>query len=59
MADGTYKKKLLTEADVPGASLNGKKPNDLTVPQLKRWLICRNASIKGKKADLVARQIWH
>lgn len=54
MADDTDKTKLLTEADVPGASLNG-----LTVPQLKRWLICRNTSIKEKKADLVARQVWH
>ena len=46
---------VLTEADVHGASLNGRNPADLSVPQLKRWLQCRNAPTKGKKADLVAR----
>ena len=45
----------LTEKDIPGASLNGRDPVVLTIPQLKRWLQCRNASTKGKKADLVAR----
>ena len=45
----------LSEIDIPGASLNGKHPATLTVPQLKRWLQCRDASTKGKKADLVAR----
>ena len=44
----------LSEIDVPGTSLNGRNPGDLTVPQLKRWL-CREAPTKGKKADLVAR----
>ena len=46
---------VLSENDVPGASLNGRKPEELTIPQLKRWLQCRNASVKGKKADLVTR----
>ena len=46
---------VLSEADVPGASLNGRNPADLTIPQLKRWLQCRDAPTKGKKADLVAR----
>ena len=45
----------LTEKDVPGASLNGKDPAVLKVPELKRWLQCRNAPMKGKKAELVAR----
>ena len=45
---------LLTEL-VPGASLNGRNPASLTIPQLKWWLQCRNATTKGKKADLVAR----
>ena len=46
----------LVESDIPGgASLNGRKPEELTVPQLKRWLQCRKASLKGKKSDLVAR----
>ena len=45
----------LSEKDVPGASLNGRDTAVLTVPQLKHWLQCRNASTKGKKADLVAR----
>ena len=46
---------VLSEADVPGASANGKNLADLTVPQVKRWLQCRDAPTKGKKADLV---VW-
>lgn len=46
---------ILVESDVPGASFNGKKAEEVTVPQLKRWLQCRKASTKGKKSDLVAR----
>ena len=45
----------LQEADVPGASLQGRDPSELKVPELKRWLQCRAASTKGKKADLIAR----
>ena len=41
--------------DVPGASLAGRDPSDLKVPELKRWLECRAASTRGKKADLIAR----
>ena len=40
---------------IPGASLNGRDPSDLKVPELKRWLLCRGASVRGKKADLVLR----
>lgn len=40
---------------VPGASLLNRKPNELTVKELKRWLVCRGAVTTGKKADLVAR----
>ena len=43
------------EEDVPGASLNGRKPEQLKVPELKYWLACRGAPTKGRKADLVAR----
>jgi len=46
---------FLDELDVPGASLNGRKPSSLKIPELKRWLQCRRAPTKGKKADLVAR----
>lgn len=42
----------LCEKDIPGASLNGRKPNVLKVPELKR---CRGASVRGEKADLVLR----
>ena len=45
----------LRENDIPGASLGDRDPNSLKIPELKRWLICRNASTKGKKADLVLR----
>ena len=43
------------ESDIPGASLKGRQPNDLTVPELKRWLSCRGGTVRGTKADLVKR----
>ena len=43
--------------DVPGASLGGRTPNSLKIPELKQWLLCRNASTRGKKADLVLRYV--
>ena len=46
---------VLTESDIPGASLNGKKPNELNVVQLRRWLSCRGAPIGGKKPQLIER----
>ena len=46
---------LLTEKDIPGASLNGKKPSELKVVQLKRWLNCRDAPVSGKKPELIQR----
>ena len=45
----------LRENDIPGASLGDRDPNSLKILELKCWLICRNASTKGKKADLVLR----
>ena len=45
----------LREEDIPGASLGGREVIALKVAELKRWLQCRRASVKGKKADLVAR----
>ena len=46
---------FLHEEDIPGASLGGQDVAALKVPKLKRWLQCRRASIKGKKADSVMR----
>ena len=45
----------LSEFDVPGASLQGRDPGLLKVPELKSWLECRAASTKGRKVDLIAR----
>ena len=45
----------LREEDVPGASLNGRKPEQLKVPELKLWLACRGALTKGRKAELIER----
>ena len=47
----------LNENDIPGASLCGRDPSSLKIPELKWWLFCRNASTKGKKADLVLRYV--
>ena len=46
---------LLTEANIPVASLDGKHPTELNVAQLKRWLACRNAPVSGKKPELIER----
>jgi len=40
---------VLTEKDVPGASLNGKQPHEMNKQQLKRWLACHGAPVTGKK----------
>ena len=45
----------LVEDDIPGVSLKGRVPDDLTVPELKRWLACRGARRKGNKPELVQR----
>jgi len=46
---------LLSKCDIPGASLDGKKPRELNIAQLKRWLACRGAPISGKKPQLIER----
>ena len=43
----------LAESYIPGASLKGRQPNDLTVPELKRWLLSCGATLRGLKADLM------
>ena len=45
----------LVEDDVPGASLKGRSPDDLSVPELKSWLACCEARRHGKKPELVER----
>ena len=47
--------RVLSEAEIPGASLNGRRPEQLKIPELRLWLKCRRAPTKGKKADLVER----
>ena len=32
--------------DVPGAALAGRSPSDLRVVELKRWPMCRDASVR-------------
>lgn len=46
---------LLTENDIPGASLEGRKPAELKKADLLFWLRCRGDSCKGLnvKAQLV------
>ena len=39
----------LHESDIPRALLGDRDPQSLTIPELKHWLVCRNASINGKK----------
>ena len=44
---------ILNENNIPGESLCGRDPRSLKIPKLKQSLSCKNASTKGKKADLV------
>ena len=48
---------ILTENDIPGASLLGRKPEELSNSELKFWLKCRGDTGKGlkTKAELVKR----
>ena len=48
---------VLTEQDIPGASLHGRKPSELKNDELKFWLQCRGDRAKGlkTKAELVKR----
>ena len=48
-------RRFVSEIDIPGASLQGRDSSQLKVPELKRWLQCRDASTRGLKADLVGR----
>lgn len=45
----------LKEKDVPGAILPSNAPEECTVKQLQRWLLCRGAKTTGKKMQLVQR----
>ena len=48
------------ENEIPGASLNGRDPTILSIPELKRWLRCREgASEKGRKKELIARFVFY
>ena len=48
---------VLSETDIPGASLEGRTPSVLKNDELKFWLKCRGDSLKGlrTKAQLVKR----
>ena len=46
--------KHLRKEDVPGATLAKRDQSTLKIPELKRWLLCRCASIReARKADIV------
>ena len=50
---------LLTEKDIPGGSLEGRKPAELKKADLVFWLRCRGDPCKGLnvKAQLVKRYV--
>ena len=47
----------LTENDIPGSSLSGRRPSELKNDELRFWLECWNDSGQGlcTKAQLVKR----
>ena len=46
--DPQIEKNILTENDIPGAKIPREALDLCTVPQLKRWLLCRGAKTTGK-----------
>ena len=51
----THEHMKLKAEDVPGAILPREKPQECTMKQLQRWLLCHGAKTAGKKAQLVQR----
>lgn len=52
---------ILTEEDIPGASLQGRNPTALKSDELRFWLKCRGDPAKGlkTKAQLAKRQVQY
>ena len=46
---------ILTEDDVPGASLKGRKTEQFKNDELKRWLKRRGASVSGTRIQVPQR----
>lgn len=44
---------ILTEEDIPGASLLKRKPENLKKEELRRWLKCRGGSVGGNRVQLL------
>ena len=44
--------RLLTEEDIPGSSLSGRRPATLKNNELQFWLRCRGDSCKGLRANV-------
>lgn len=57
LTDESKEKIILTENDIPGAKIPRESLEHCSVPQLKRWLLCRGAKTTGKKAALIARYV--
>ena len=48
---------ILTEEDIPGASLQKRKPEILKNEELRRWLKCRSGGSVGEnRVQLLERQ---
>ena len=46
---------ILTEEDIPGASLQKRKPENLKNEEPRRWLKCRGGSVGGNRVQLLER----
>ena len=57
MTNVLYGPRFLTEEDIPGSSLAGRKPSTLKNSEFEFWLRCRGDSCKGlsTNAQLVKR----
>ena len=44
---------ILTEEDIPGASLQKRKPESLKNEELRCWLKCRGGSVGGNRVQLL------
>ena len=47
---------IFTEDDIPGASLQKRKPESLKNEELRRWSKCRGGSVVGNRVQLLERQ---
>ena len=52
MASSSNHMSILSEKDIPGASLDGRKPENLKVAELNFWLACSEGEKGGSSCQV-------